>query len=97
MVSVNSAEIDLHHNESPTGSTTSGEKVLILQASPQGTRKGPEKKRNRESLVCEKLVALLPVLEKLEKKAWEQRILFGLGREQGAARKGGRKDGTCSL
>lgn len=41
MVSLNSAEIDLHHNESPTGSNTSGKKVLILQASPQGTRKGP--------------------------------------------------------
>lgn len=47
--------------------------------------------------MCEMLVTLLPVLEKLEKKAWEQRLLFGLGREQGAGGKGGRRDGTCSL
>lgn len=38
--------------------------------------------------MCEKLVALLPVLEKLEKKVWEQRLLVGLGREQGAGGKG---------
>lgn len=38
--------------------------------------------------MCERLVALLPVLEKLEKKVWEQRLLVGLGREQGAGGKG---------
>lgn len=76
------AETNLHHNENTTPSTTSGEKVLILHASPQGKRKGPGSAR------CEKLVALLFVCDKLEKKVWEQGVLVGQGREQRAGGKG---------
>lgn len=39
-VSLNRVETDLHHSESPAGSTTSGKKVLILQASPSGEQEG---------------------------------------------------------